>query len=347
MPDSPSEAVPAAEPAENPDVNASAASTEGQGAESPDTPAGGEGVEKTLLGAVTAALKKGQAESPAVEDGTAKAEPSEPKSEGTQPDDTDLTEDELKKLHPRTQNRIRHLNDQVKTLNGEVEKLRPGAELSDQILGYMESHGISPDEFQNVMTITALIKAGRHEEALGVLSPVYQELLNRTGHVLPADLQEAVRLGRITEQHARELSQARAKAANANSREMAAREASQKAEAASAWSRQSQMASDAATAWDRAKAAADPDWHVKQPLVAQQIELELRRGGRDGFPKTPAEVNALADRALKAVEAQLKGLMPKPKPTAPVPANEPASARQSAAKPKSYMEAIRLAANGG
>jgi len=345
MTDSSSEAVPGESTPSETDVKPSEASTEEIDVSGQSSPEEDKGVETTLLGAVTAALNKDDAEPPAAEDGKENASPPETTTEAKKVDEPEeLSEDDLKQLAPRTQTRIRYLNDQVKGLNTQVEKQKEGVELSEQILGYMETNDISSEEFQNTLQLTTLIKNGEVEKALEVLNPVYRELLDRSGRILPDDLKEQVRLGKITEANARELHQSRATAKNATTRETQTRESGEKTRAEESWNAQLNLAQTTASEWDRAKAASDPDWHLKQQLVANELELELRRGGRGAYPNTRGAVTALAEKALKAVDGRLKAFAPKPTPR-DMPRGGAASSR-SAPEPGSVLEAARAAVGG-
>lgn len=294
------------------------------------------GVEATLLDRVTNALTKGT-ESPAVTDGKAEAKPEPTKVDPAKVDPKAGPDAETGKYPKTAEGRIRFLNDRTKELSGEVERLKPDAELATQIMGYLDANGIAPEELDNTLALTALIKRGQYEQALGVLQPIYQDLLNRAGEVLPKELQEKVRLGHMTLADAKELQKARTKATNleqANKRETERQTTERQQQQHQAMV---QTAAQATSAWERQKEVADPDWHMKKDLVAQQVELELRRLGSGGFPKTGKDAVDLSEKALKAVEERLKMFAPKPQQRQM--ATGPTSPRAKT-QPKSLMEAI-------
>jgi hypothetical protein len=162
--DSPTEAAQAAAPA----------ATEAKDVASP-APSTGEtkGVETSYLDRVTAALGEGKAESPAATDGKETKPP--PVATGDVKKADELGPDDDTGTYPRTaQGRIRHLADQVKTTKAENARLAESAKLSDQLVDFMEEKGIAPEELDNILKLTALIKGNDNEGALKVLAPIYR-----------------------------------------------------------------------------------------------------------------------------------------------------------------------------
>lgn len=302
------------------------------------------GVETTLLDRVTDVLKKGT-ESPTVTDGKAVADPLDTakKVDPAKVDAKAGPDTETGKYPKTAEGRIRFLNDRTKELSGEVERLKPDADLAQKIMGYLDTNGIQPEELDNTLALTALIKRGDYEAALKVLDPIHRELLNRTGEILPADLQEKVRLGHMTRAVATELHKSRVKAQNAENREKQTTAKTAADRETQAHQTMVRTAASATSEWERAQAAADPDWHQKQDLVAEQVELELRRLGPAGYPKTPQDAVGIAEKAKKAVEERLKKLAPKPQARQmPTGLTSP----RAKAQPKSLMEAVNAALGG-
>jgi hypothetical protein len=336
LPDSSSEALEApaslAAP-EIPDVKPAAESS----TEAP------KGVEATLLDKVSDLLGQGT-DSPTVVEGKAKATPATKPTDKA--DELDPTADTGK--YDRTaQGRIRHLNDQTKELTTKIERLTPDAEVGRQILDYVESRGLKTEQLDNVLEMTALIASGRYDDALTVLAPIYQELQQRAGLVLPANLQQEVRLGYITEARARELHKAQTTAKNVVQREQVQAQtqaerdrARAEADQQSAYQQRVHKSASAVTDWERAKLATDPDWNLKQPLVAAELELQLRRLGRAKYPDDRSAVT-LADQVLATVEQRLKTLAPRPMQVRT--ATSQAASPRSQARPRSLEDAVNQA----
>lgn len=300
------------------------------------------GVETSLLDRVTDALKKGT-ESPAVKDGKATADPqaTAQKVAPAKVDPKAVSPDAETGKYPKTaEGRIRYLNDRTKELSGEVERLKPDAELAQKIMGYLDTNGIEPEELDNTLALTALIKRGEIEKAIKVIEPIYRSLLDRNGDILPADLQEKVRLGHMTKATAVELHKARTTAKNAAERERQTTAKTVAEKQQTEHNTRVRTAASATSTWEQAKAAADPDWHLKQDAVAAEVELELRRLGPEGYPRTAKEAVDLSEKALKTVEERLKKFAPKPQ-TRQMPTG--LTSPRAKTQPKSLMEAIDAA----
>lgn len=327
MTDSSSEAAaaPAIEPATVSDVNPA-----------PDTSTEApKGVEATLLDRVTSALEKGTG-SPAVETGKANAAP----SDTTPKDKPDEIEPNAETgTYPKTaQGRIRYLNDRTKHLAGEVERLVPDAQVGRQVLEYIDTRGIKPEELDNILELAALTKSGRYDDALKVLTPIFTELQTRAGNVLPADLQQQVQLGHLTLTHAKELHKARTTVNNATQREEAERRTRAEQSAQARHAETVRTSASAADEWGRNKAVTDPDWSLKQDLVSAEVELRARRMAANGKFPTAQETVGMLEESLKVVEGRLKTLAPKPTAVRTV-TGAPASPR-SQSRPTTLMAAI-------
>lgn len=302
-----------------------------------------EGVEKSYIEAVNKVLDKGAEESPASGDGEGKPSP-KPDKDAKSSQDEDPSEDEIKRYPPNSQRRIRQLLDQRNEIRMQVEalegELKPKAEHLDRITGYLEEHGIQPQEFDNVLEITRMMKAGDYEELLPILTPIYLEVAKRAGKVLPPDLQEDVRLGRMPEARARELHENRTRSENLTERQEQDQARREEQAARGELQRRISTAASAGDEWAKAKAASDPDWNLKQDDVAAEVERLILKDPKR-YPKTKEETVALSEEALKTVEARIKRFASKPAERRN-PISQPPSPR-SAAKPKTYMEAVELA----
>jgi hypothetical protein len=311
------------------DVNEAAPSSEAAGVQTP-----------TYLESIEAALDGGKEASPA--SASTGEETPKPDAEASGADAegqiTDLTEDEIKAYPPNSQRRIRQLVAQRDDEKRQTEALKPRAEQFDRIVSFMRDNAIKPAEFDNALEITALINSGNYSKALEVLSPIYRELAAKAGAVLPNDLAEDVRLGRIDEQRARELSRALAERSAMQQRETRNQERTQAEQQQRQVAEMVQGAARAVDDWAKGKAGSDPDWHLKQKDVAEAVELELRRLGAEGYPKTKEAAIGIADKALKTVEDRIKAW--KPKPEAKRQPNGQFASPHAQPKPKSYMEAI-------
>lgn len=300
------------------------------------------GVQGSIADAVKAALKEPEVSPPSasgVEEPEPKTTEGEPVEEGKDPLDDEFQEP----VSSRTQTRIRDLVARGKSLQAEVETFRPKAEQFDRLVSTIRERGVELPEVDNAIAVVALMKSDP-AKALELLTPLVQDLAKRTGRVLPTDLQEEVRLGYISEARASELAQARAQATSAQQREQERQQREQQERVQREHNDRVTTVTRAADEWAKAKATSDPDWHAKQSLVAEAVELELLRRGPDAFPKNQSEAVALAEEAYKRVNQTLKTVAPKPIPRNPV-TGEFASSR-SAPEPTSLHDAVKQALRG-
>jgi hypothetical protein len=311
-------------------------------AESSEAP----GVEKSILEHVTDALASKEASPTSKDTGNEQPQAGATEESESAPavdPKTEIPKAELKHYSPTARHRIRELVAQKNEVSSQIESLRPKADGYDRITAHCREHDISPQDFDNAIEVTRLVKH-EPERALEALIPLMQELYRKTGKIIPPELRERVRLGHLQEQDALALTQAQARERLAaeraeveNRRRAAADQDRQKAE----WDRTVASNAQTATQWDQAKTASDPDWLTKQPLVAEQMELELRRAGPQGFPKNGMEVAALLEKSLKAVETRLKSFQPRPQQIKPV--NGQGASSRATAEPKDAVEAARMA----
>ncbi len=322
-----------------PDANAAATST-----------AETEGV-KTLQDAVNDALLETEKSPASVELGKDVSEKKPEVVTDKAKADADPTEDEMKQFPPKTQTRVQKLIDlRIEAENlaaertEEVEKLRPQAERMDQLVDYMRENQIKPDDLNGSLQITALINTGRYEDALNALSPIINELLSLTGRTLPPELQQDVETGYITPERAKELQRAKLAASQAEEREKTATAnqaaAAQKAEG----ERISALYGQSATAWETSKKTSDPDWSMKQPLVIEMAEAEMRRmfaTDPKSLPRDTKSVNDMLDKILAKVEKNIAPFRTPLKAITPV-TGRPVSAGSNA-KPANLMDAVNQA----
>lgn len=266
-------------------------------------------------------------------------------------DPQDPTEDELKSYSHTAQSRIRELVDrrkaaesQITERDQQIEELRPRAEQFDRLDSFMRANSVSAQDLNNAVNISALIQTGRFDQALQMLGPIYKELLDRTGNILPQDLQEEVASGYITQQRALELHRSRKSSENATAREKATAERDQRANAERENASRIDMMTRAGDAWAAEKKTSDPDWSTKQELVNSELELQLRRIAQTApqdIPRDIAGVRKLLDGCLKTVEGRLKVFRPAPQPITPTTGRPAGAGAQS--KPATYMDAINQA----
>lgn len=313
--------------------------------------ADGKGEEKTtadILDAVLAEGKGGEEESPdsesgqETEEGADEAKAGEAEAEEDLPDE--VTDEELQAYKPKTRKRIETLlrqRDEYRDLGtvDEIKQWQGAHERMGQLTSFVENAGLVTEEVNAGFEMMRLMK-NDPVKALEALRPYVARLEEITGHALPADLQEEVQAGRITEERARELSQSRSQAQLA--REQADR-STQQVEQVTQQTRRAEAARATASAvseWERQWTASDPDHQAKQGRVMEKIELALSRRRQSGQPDpSPQEAVEIARGALDAVNAEMKKLLPRKTPI-DAPTDESRKATNARPEPTSMLDVI-------
>src|SRR5438445_12906573 len=88
-----------------------------------------------------------------------------------------------------------------------VEKAKPQLERLDGLDSFCNQNGITAQQFQNVMEITALINTNP-TEALKRLQPTLEHLQKHEGQVLPPELQAEVDSGKLPLEYAQRIAKA-------------------------------------------------------------------------------------------------------------------------------------------
>lgn len=299
----------------------------------------------SLLEAVNTALgeEKPEAAPASVEPGSKEPVPNTPEPA------PEISEQEIKSYGPGAQRRIRELVEAKRTVEGTIEPLRqeletvkPKAAQMDQMLSYMRENNVAPEHLDNALGLTALINRGDYDKALPILESLLTQVRSAAGETLPADLQQKVNLGYITEHDAKELHKAKT----------TVQRTSERAEQDKAKSEQERhqretetivhTAVNTAEAWNKEQAATDPEWNLKRELVTQRMELELLRLGPQGYPRTQDAVRKLLTTAKTEVENGIKRFKPALKAISP-PASGNSASPRSKTQPKSVMDAVNAA----
>lgn len=217
----------------------------------------------------------------------------------------------------------------------EQAQWRAAAEEVQAFNAYLSERGLKGDDLRMGVDLIAAIKTGDAQKALEMLAPLYEQLQTRAGQVLPPDLQEAVANGLVTEDYARQLAERLAGGQTAEQRLAAERQQREQAEA----ERFQTSMIDTASSWEKALAGRDPEYQKRAELVHDAAH----RLATQNPPKTPADLIKLLDDADKRVKA----LMPKPQRPATVASPQPSRAGISPVRPKTPLEATRLALQEG
>ena len=174
--------------------------------------------------------------------------------------------------------------------DAEIAELREktsGLEEARGVQKQLESQGITEEALNQGVAVLVAEKSNP-QEAYKYYQRKLEELSVLTGNKIPAEIQQDVDLGVISEARAKELAQAKADAKIAGDRvDSLARQ--QEAQSHSAWESELKQK---VTKFEAEKQASDPDYKANSKLVA-----DLFRGRLPGLPQsaTPAETMKLME----------------------------------------------------
>lgn len=323
------------------DLDVTEASSPGPDAISPEVAADGkpEAPQPTLLDVVRDVVEPKSEDAPA----EASSAPEAEKPEGEETGDTAPAADpenfdaEPFGRHPRFKQVLSQRNE----FRAEAEKLRKPAESYAKIEAFLETTGVTNEEMVNLFKVAALAKSDP-EEALKALSPLMSDLYERTGAFMPDDLKTEVEEGKITEERARELAKARAIARENERRATHAQERAERVETTTREERQRQSFETTLAEWEAATKGKDPDFAAKEDFIADRCRALIAEKGQ---PRSADEMRAILEQAHTDVTARMRKSLPA-RPEAKGPRSG-ASPTTATAVPKTFLEAVTLAAQQG
>lgn len=264
-------------------------------------------------------------------------------------DDEEMSEEELNALKHKTRKRIEQLQGRYRDARTENEELKGKLEAAETDAGYyrqytqfLESNGINQEEANQLFNIGAMMK-NDPVRALEALTPYYNQLLQITGNVLPNDLQDQVKQGYITEDHALALSRERA----INRNNQVHRQIQEQRQQEQISRRQQQVNSDiqAALAGLDQRWKADPNYNAISARVQERVKLMWYEAASTGrMPGTVQEAVQMVEQAKRTVEEEFRSFAPKRKPvSAPV---DNGNVPNSKPEPKSTLDVINRLTGG-
>lgn len=210
--------------------------------------------------------------------------------------------------------RFTEVNTQLKSTRQELELARPAVENYRQIDTFCRANNITPEQFQKVLQVQALLNTNP-EAALKELQPIVDSLKGFTGDVLPSELQAAVDSGDITLKYAKEVAASRAQMQFGQKKFQHDQQSLQRQQQALV----QQQLSDAVTSWETNMRATDPDYKpktkatepdgkwekVKREFLGMLHETDAN--GQFVRPvKSPQEFTSLLQEAYASVDSYTK-----------------------------------------
>lgn len=281
----------------------------------------------------------GQAKSPAAaNDGKEKVE-GEAAAEGEKPEGEKAAETDDSKLPFHNHPRWKQVIGQNQELTREVETLKPAAEQFEKIDAFMSEHQLTHEEVGEGFIIMAMMKSG-DPRGLQKLMEAHDKLALALGEKLPADLQEQVESGAITEAAAKELSLSRVKTGRLEQDATKRQEQETRQREQDAATNLANECKAATTKWETEARAKDPDFAKKEKAVARFARAIMQE---KGFPKSAEAAVQIIKDAYAEVNQEFKSALPQKQPVARVPS----ASSQNGAKPaaRNLRDVVAAAAN--
>lgn len=248
------------------------------------------------------------------------------------------TEEELKAWKPKTRKRFEQLQEKYRTVKQQLEQSEVDAGYYRQFVDFLSSNKLSQEEANILFDAGAAIK-NDPERALQIITPVYNQLLQITGHILPADLKEQVEKGYITHEAAVEISTGRARSQNQTIQAQNHQQTQRQQEV----SRQQKFSTDVQGALanlEQSWKKSDPDYGIKQARVEDRVKLmwyEAKRTGK--MPRTVDEAVKMVEEVKNNIDKEYKSFLPPKKQVRSVDGGNSGSSNQP--QPKNTLDVIR------
>lgn len=291
---------------------------------------------QSLAEAVKAAAEDGGVEEPSPE--PPKPEGEEPAKETKQDDDKkepvepEPSKEDKKDVPPvdtlDTLSEKFKNNPGVQNLIKEYREAKPTLEWAGTLNKFISDNRINQETFNSAMNIAALL-VNNPSEALKQLEPIVQRLKDVNGDgALPADLQQEVAEGKITEDAARRIM--RAEAAVKVRTQTAAQQQQE------AFHRANQSALDG---WEQNQRQRDPAFDKKFPVIKSKLVEILTFTPA----KSPADLVRYAEQAYAFANETIGSFVPKPPARKVFRSN--GSSSNAVTEPKNLLEVVRNAAH--
>lgn len=236
-------------------------------------------------------------------------------------DDTDTeAEKPLVKGKPVPYDRFEEVNTQRQQLRQQLESVTPKVQNYDQIDSFCRQNGITPQQFQQVLEVQALLNTNP-VEARKRLQPIMDSLDGLTGDKLSTEIQAAVDAGDITLKYAKELAKSRAELQFGQKKFQHDQQSLQQQQEQLV---QRQLA-DSTSAWEATKRQSDPSYKPKSKASEPDGKWELckttflgmlhetdARGNPLRPIDSPQKMVALLEEAYQKTDTFIKRLTSKP-----------------------------------
>lgn len=254
--------------------------------------------------------------------------------------------------HPRW----KEVTTAAKALESQVGELTPKAEKWDALDARFQQTGLAPEdvgplfdggamlkragvlpqEVTDLMKVGAALKLGDREVVRQLAGPIFETLGLQLVEALPAEIQERIEQGALSEDDGRRLAQVQFDARRERTlRERAEQRVQQRDNVDNAAALEQRL-TGASAAWEKRVKATDADFGSKEPHIVAAIEALIAQRQ----PTTEREVVAICQQAYDQVTRIMKSAGgAKPKPVTPARSG---SSTTTAPVPRNSLEAARL-----
>jgi hypothetical protein len=250
-----------------------------------------------------------------------------------------LTQAEIDGYSPRTRKRIDEFRAEIKGLRSQIAPLEAQAQTTQALQNFLRQTDIAKEDFGLLLDLGAAVRRGDWRSFLEGVAPYVKLAQESLGIQLPADLQQAVQSGHMTQDAARYTARVRAQQQLAASQlARVTQETSQRDHAEAVQQFQASVAG-AVSDWEKGVRRSDPDYARKEPVVQKFVHAVVHERGP---PRSPAEAVEIAKLAYEQANGMVSRFVPNPRATHPLPSSI-SRVNGARAEPKNLKEVLHFA----
>jgi len=240
--------------------------------------------------------------------------------------------------HPR----FKGLLEAKKAADEKVQEYEPVVQEHNAIRTFMKKNDLSVTEVSELLDMGAMLKLDPRK-AREELVAIVHDLDNTLGYTLPADLQEKVDSGEMSEEAATELSVTRADKHMSDARAQASQQRVATVEQTTAVNTLRTAIQTSVADWGKDIRTKDADYAKKEPFVVDRFKALVMEAG--GALSTADQALSLVKQAYKEVNERTSSIVPTRRPKNVVVAEDSGSG-SAGTRPASLAEAVQQGAKG-
>lgn len=261
-------------------------------------------------------------------------------------DEFRISDDDFKALPDSARKRIGHLNARAKKAERQVGELQASVERSQEAVQqvqalktFIDQNNIETGNVNRMFDMAAKLSGGDFDGFLTDIQPFIDYAQQATGKALPAELQEQVDDGYVTEEVARELVKSRSAAQRAQDEAQRLQQQRQQQDQQQARTSNVNAIQSAVNQRENEIKASDPDYARISKAVRKNMEFALSNGA---IPQSSEQAIQMVNQAYEMAKSSVPAA---PKPSTPRRPNASMVAR-GGTQPASTRDAIITAMEG-